>query len=127
MQMKPELEWRMWRQLKGAFGVDRLIFTPRLPKMDGYTFAQADDMGEALQLAGDGMRIFLEPSGYNSMDKWGPMQRDKVDPIFILGNTESDNMQYAKVNETYKIYTPNTTVLYGINAAAIALAYWYGQ
>lgn len=127
MQMEPELEWRMWRQLKGAFGVDRLIFTPRLHKMDGYTFAQADDMEEALQLAGDGMRIFLEPSGYNSMADWAPMQREKVDPIFILGSTESDNMQYAKVNETYKIFTPNTTVLYGINAAAIALAYWYGQ
>lgn len=35
MQMEPELEWKMWRQLKGAFGVERLIFTPRFPKMDG--------------------------------------------------------------------------------------------
>lgn len=126
-QMSADLEWRMWRQLRGAFHIDRFIFVPTNHKMEGYTFDQADTIEEALAvLPGDCHRVFLEPSGYNSlydMPKTGHI-------ALILGNTSMDNMAHAQVNETYAIKTEGGIAhnhLYGINAAAIALAFEYGQ
>ena len=123
-QIEPPLEWKMWRQLRGAYEIDRLIFVPRIPSMDGYTFDQADTIEEALAvLPGDCQRVFLEPTGYNSVDaipKTGHI-------ALILGNTAQHNMMHAQVNETYRIHSPGSAHLYGINAAAIALALEYGQ
>jgi hypothetical protein len=122
-----ELEWRMWRQLKGAFTLQpadmRFIFVPTMHKAEGYTFDQAKDIPEALDMAGDGARVFLEPTGYNSLHDLEPSDH----MIYVLGNTQQGNIQHAQVNETYQIYTPGKADLYGINAAAIALAIGYGQ
>ena len=123
VQMEPELEWRMWRQLKGAFGIDRFIFLPVLPSMEGYVFDQYDSVQEALATLPDGtQRVFLEPTGYRSM-----YDIPQGDIALILGNTDQGNMSEAQVNETYQIKTPGSADLYGINAASIALAFGYGQ
>ena len=45
------------------------------------------------------------------------------DIILIIGNTDRNNIQYAQESETYRINSVNVTDLYGVNAAAIALAY----
>lgn len=124
----PELtEWQMWRQLRGAFRIDRLIFVPKVYKMEGYIFEQANTMEEALDmLPSDTPRCFLEPTGYNSLADLPSGD----DIAFILGNTSKHNMEHAEVHETYSIATPagpNKAHLYGINAAAIALAIRYGQ
>lgn len=125
----PEMvEWQMWRQLKGAFAIDQLIFVPCVYKMDGYTFEQADTIPEALSMISERTRrIFLEPKGAYSIHELYPPKRSMdTDVTFILGNTESSNLNYARnKEETVRIDTPGKTDLYGINAAAIALAYWH--
>jgi len=126
--MSWELEWRMWRQLRGAFTNQpadmRFIFTPSSHVRDGYTFDQADSIKQAMAvLPADCTRVFLEPTGHNNI---ADIPRD-CDIALILGNTESGNMALARPAETYHIATPGSTDIYGINAAAIALSYWYGQ
>ena len=125
----PEIvEWQMWRQLKGAFAIDQLIFVPRVHKMDGYTFEQADTIPEALSMVSERTRrIFLEPNGAYSIHKLYPPKRSiDTDVTFILGNTEHSNLRYARnKEEAVRIDTPGKTDLYGINAAAIALTYWH--
>jgi hypothetical protein len=119
-QMPPEVEWQMWRQLKGAFEINRFIFTPVVDLEGG--FSQAESIEEALQAVGPASRVFLEPSGYNALSAI-----PTGDIVIILGNTNMHNMEHAEVCETYKIHTPGATHLYGVNAAAIALAVRYGQ
>jgi len=125
-QMPWELEWRMWRQLKGAFTTQpcelRFIFVPSLFGPHG-GFEEADTIEEALAMAGEGERIFLEPIGERGLTDIP----DSDHHIFVLGNTQQGNFRYAEPSETYRIATPGKADLYGINAAAIALAYWYGQ
>lgn len=121
-QMEPELEWRMWRQLRGAFEIDRFIFVPRLPKMEGYTFQQFDTMDEALASLPLTTRCFLEPNGQNYVSE---LPHDDI--TLIIGNTEHSNIEYADPSETYYICSPGSADLYGINAAAIALACEHGQ
>lgn len=117
-----DLEWRMWRQLRGAFEIDEFIFVGE-PVEGSYTFRQAPTMSEALAvLPPTCQRVFLEPTGYNNL-----YDMPKGDIALILGNTEHDNILHAQVNETFRITTPKSTHLYGINAAAIALAVRYGQ
>jgi len=123
-QMSPLKEWKMWRQVKGSFNVDRFVFVPTQKFMTGYTFDQYDTMEEALASA-DGKRVFLEPTGYNSV-----YDIPQGDIVLVLGNTDSDNLMHAQVNETYAIKTPagpTMAHLYGTNAASIALAIRYGQ
>jgi hypothetical protein len=117
----------MWRQLKGAFDVTRLIFVPRLLKMDGYTFEQAETLSDALDMLPDGtQRCFLEPLGAKPIKEL-PIGGDVA---LILGSTSKNNLNHARDGETYRIDTPagpGKAHLYGINAAAIALAVRYRQ
>lgn len=124
-QMSPLKEWKMWRQLKGAFEIDRFIFVPVQEYMKGHSFEQYDTMEEALaSLSEFTSRCFLEPSGYNSVEAL-----PHGDIALIIGNTDKHNMEHAHVNETFAIKSPAgiSAHLYGTNAAAIALAYEYGQ
>ena len=53
-----DLEWRMWRQLRGAFEIEEFIFVGEAH--DGYTFRQALTMKEALAvLPADCQRVLL--------------------------------------------------------------------
>jgi hypothetical protein len=123
-QMSPEVEWQMWRQLRGAFKVKRFVFVPCIPEMDNYSFDQFDTMEEALASC-EGERVFLEPGGYKTMH-----QIPQGDIVMVFGNSAKGNFDHALVNETYQIFTEGGTAhnhLYGSNAAAIALAIRYGQ
>ncbi len=115
----------MWRQLKGAFAPEpadmRLIFVPKLHPSE--SVEQYDNMTTALLKAGEGERVFLEPTGYNTVMDIPPAG----DIVLITGNTEHSNMEHARVSETYMIATPNSADMYPTNAAAIALAVRYGQ
>jgi hypothetical protein len=127
-QMDPALEWRMWRQLKGAFHIDRVFACPMIASMEGYeSLTQFSSLSDALSaLEDDTQRCFLEPTGYNSLYD---LPKDG-NIALIVGNTERHNMDHAGVCETFAIKTPmgpNHAHLYGINAAAIALAVRYGQ
>lgn len=122
----------MWRQLRGAFQVDRVFAIPMIASMEGYaSLKQFSTLEDALSALDDEdeyhgtntVRCYLEPTGYNSLYDL-PQEGDLA---LILGNTEHGNMQDAYLNETYQIKSPKATDLYGINAAAIALAIRYGQ
>ena len=99
----------------------RFVFVPRFPEMDDYSIDQFDTMEEALESC-EGERVFLEPTGYNTMH-----EIPQGDVVLILGNSAMSNIEHANVNETFKIFSPQATHLYGSNAAAIALAIRYGQ
>lgn len=131
-QMPPEQELRMWRQLKGAFKITRFIFTPIIPEMENRTIEQYETMEEALEHI-QGSKIFLEPQNshglkdasalLNLSDFWADEE-----VAVVLGSTEQGNSLLIDEHGIgISIKTPKPTDIYGMNAAAIALAYWYGQ
>ncbi len=122
--MSPLLEWRMWRQLRGAFSIDRFVFVPKLPEMSTFSFDQFDDMQEALDTC-TGVKVFLEQGGDHTLHDLANLEDEDV--VLILGNTEFGNSDYIKSEDLSVSIKSDNTDLYGINAAAIALAYRYGQ
>lgn len=115
--MPPQIEWNMWRQIRGAFKVQRVIMTP----VNNMRVEQYPTIEAALQTC-SGSRVFLEPKGQKSLN-----EIPEGDIIIILGNTSMNNLSIAKPDETYRIDTPTTTDMYGVNAAAIAMAVRYGN
>ena len=120
-QMPPVVEWQLWRQLRGAFKINRLIFTPVMPEMADFHVDQFDTMDDALASA-VGERVFLEQTGSKGM-----LDIPDGDIVLITGNTTTDNLAYANADETYRIKSPQRTKLYPSEAAAVALAIRYGQ
>lgn len=119
-QADPRLEQRMYRQLKGAYAEGdsanfRLIF---VPVADGVGGEQYSTMEEALAQA-TGEKVFLEGSASKLIS-----EIPKGDVTIIVGNTEHGNSEYAQDDEMYKIPTPASVDLYGVNAVAIALDNW---
>ena len=121
--MPADVEWRMWRQLRG-FGIDRFIFTPVIPEFNNIDIEQYPTMEEALEHCGEGNKVFLEPTGIKGMVDLPPRNEDV---IFILGDTYVDNRKFTNPEESYRINEPMTTSMYPTSAAAIALAFWVGQ
>ena len=121
-QMEPMLEWRMWRQMRDAFRINRFIFTPIMPEMNKIAIEQYETMEEALASAeGDGEFVFLEPLGKKTVNEI-PKEGDS-NIILVLGDSTRDNLALADEEQTYRIETHDRYGhLYGINAAAIALA-----
>jgi len=121
-QMPAEIEWQLWRQLKGAFFIKQFNMVPVIPDFDrGNQVRQYDTIEEALENA-EGERAFLEPKGHRSM-----AHLPLGDIVLVLGDTNKNNLALAGDDETYRIETPGRTVLYGTNAVAIALAIRSGQ
>lgn len=113
-QIPPEAEAKQWRQLKGAFRINKIIAVP----------GDFDTMRQALDSV-QGDRVFLEPRG-----AFPVTAIPDGDIVLVLGNTAENNLAYAGDDETYVIATEGTddhNHLYGINAAAIALAIRCGQ
>ena len=108
----------MWRQLRGAFRIKRLVFSPIIPEL--HLVEQYPCLDEALASC-QGQRVFLEPNGERAVS-----EIPSGDIVLVLGNTPMSNMAIAKPEETYKINSEQGH-LYGTNAAAIALAIRYGQ
>jgi hypothetical protein len=120
-QMPAEVEWQLWRQLRGAFKINRLIFTPVAPGMEAYHVEQFATMEEALAST-NSERVFLEPTGSKGM-----FDIPQSDIVLITGNTNTNNLAYADDDETYSIKSVARTHLYPSEAAAIALAIRCGQ
>ena len=120
--MEPMLEWRMWKQMRDAFRIKRFIFTPIMPEMNNIAIEQCETMEEALAIAqDDGEFCFLEPLGKKTVNEIP--KESEGDVVLILGNTPQDNLALADEEQTYRIEThARYGHLYGINAAAIAMA-----
>lgn len=116
----------MWNQLRGAFHVNRFVFVPILQQMLTTSMDQYETMAEALATC-PGRKYFLELQGSSKLSDNTVNLEDDI--VLVLGNTFFNNMslldQYP--GTIIRINTPGATDLYGINAAAIALAHWYGQ
>lgn len=118
--MPAELEYRMWRQLKGAFNVDRLVLTPQVPDFNRGIIDQYATMEEALASC-QGHRVFLEPQGSDDLHDI-PWHKDDI--VLVLGSTEHGNLHLVRPDDyQVQIQYPGPSDLYGINAAAIALAF----
>jgi tRNA(Leu) C34 or U34 (ribose-2'-O)-methylase TrmL len=114
----------MWRQLKN-FGINRFVFVPKVPELSNVNIEQYDTMKEALEATKEaGRRVFLEPNGKKTM-KDLPARHEDI--VLIMGNTFLSNEEFADDNEMYRISGPMKVDMYPTNAAAIALAYWFGQ
>jgi hypothetical protein len=117
-----DVELRFWGQLK-AFGIDRMIFVPVKDEYSNRGIDQYDTIQDALDTV-TGNRVFLESTGYKGMTDLPPRDEDVV---FILGCSPTSNACHAQVDEMYRIHEPAVTDMYPTCAAAIALAFWYGQ
>jgi hypothetical protein len=122
LQMTPELEWRLWSQLKGAFNIDRFVFTPVKSDMASNPIDQYDTIEEAIASC-EGAKVFLEPTGSKGLSDIPTGQ----DIVLICGNTSLNNLKQAGEDETYKIATPGTSVLFSTTAVGVALAFQHGQ
>lgn len=121
-QLEPLTEWNLWRQLRGAYGINDIVMLPRLDETARLAYTHVDTMEEALSLA-IGERIFLDASGLNDISQ---IPRDG-DATIIVGNTNLPLSQYAHSEDCYRIPSPGRSDLYGVNAAAIALSIRYSQ
>ena len=118
--MPAATEWQLWHQLRGAYAVDSFIFLPKVPEVSNLAYEHVDTIEEALALS-IGQRVFLEVGGTKNVTdipKTG-------DITIIVGNTSSNNAAHAQPDEMYAIDCPFPGELYGVNAAAIALALWH--
>jgi len=111
--LEPKLEWAIWRQLKHAFQIDRLVMVPKLlPRVQ--SIDQYDTMEEALQSC-EGDLIFLEPSGDHSLSFFSHPEK----AVYVFGNAMMDNKRFQGLN--LRIPTPQDTDLFAVSAASIIL------
>lgn len=117
VQLPAETEWRMWRQLRGAFGIDAFNATPVVPDMTGVNIGQFPTMQECLD-ASAGRRVFFEPDGPHSFTDI-PAGGDLV---LVFGNTLEGNKTLIRPEDlSVQIPSARPVDLYGVSAAAIAL------
>lgn len=112
----------MWRQLRGAYGIDVFNVTPIAPVMSGVSIGHFSTMEECLD-ASTGIRIFFEPDGDCALS-----DIPSGDKVLVFGNTNQGNGHLSRPEDIcVKIPSLNPTDLYGVNAAAIVLHYLHGQ
>lgn len=122
VQLTPSDEWKLWHQLRGAYAITDIAFVPRVPDMLKLGYGHYDTMAEALA-ASIGALVFLEAGGSKDVSEI-PKAGDIT---IIVGNTQEGNASLAEPDEMYSIQCPAPGELFGVNAAAIALAYRHGQ
>ena len=119
--MDADLEWSMWRQLGGAFGIDKFIFTPEVSSVTSSKVIQTSSMDEALTFA-TGELIFLEPWAEKNLADLPKLNNYTL----ILSDTSQSNAKFCTSENSYRICTPNKTDMFGVNAASIALSHLCG-
>lgn len=124
VQMPHDLEWRMWRQLRGAYGIREFYFAPIVADAERLKVAQYDTIGEALEEI-PGPKVILDPRGTTSIDDAYDALPTGADLTLVLGSTEHSVHQYANGDDfVVSLETPGDADLYSLNAAAIALDHW---
>lgn len=115
VQMDPSIEWRVWRQLRGAFGINRMVACPVKPEMSNVSVEQYASMAEAVASC-DGTVVLLRPGG----DKHLLDIPISGDVTIVVGSTLED-LSGVSGDMAVNIECANPVDLYGFNAAAIAL------
>jgi hypothetical protein len=119
--MDASLEWSMWRQLGGAFNVDKFVFTPEIPSVTSSKVIQVASMKEALNFA-TGELVFLEPWAEKDLAELPQLNNYTL----VLSDTSQSNAKFCTPENSYRICTPNKTDMFGVNAASIALSHLCG-
>ncbi len=116
-QMDPELEWRIWRQLKGAYGIGRFAFVPAVSHVAGITADFYPDMPAALATC-VGHKVFLRLGGTDTINAV-PADDDYT---IIVGSTVDDLAGLPEVGDSdVELDAINPVDLYGTCAASILL------
>lgn len=124
LNLCPVDEWRVWRQLRGAFKINDFKFVPIKEKLARVRLEQYETMEEALaQAEGQGTFVFLEPNGDATLDDIAGIE----DIVLILGSSSGGNKHLVGDHLSVRINTPGRTDMYAFDAAAIALAHRHGQ
>lgn len=118
VQMPATTEWQIWHQLRGAYGINDIAFYPALPEVANLGYEHYDDLAEAIA-SSIGTRVFLGATGAKNITEI-PKTGDIT---IIVGNTNVVVEPFAQLDEIYRIDCPAPGELYGVSAAAIALAY----
>jgi len=117
--LAPKVELFMWRQLKAAYHVERLVMVPRLlgkrTSVDEF-----ETMDEALADCA-GSFVLLEPTGDTTLAEFSHPE----DAVYIFGKAGTNNLKFSGVADTVRIVTPSSVDMFAINAAAIVLAHRY--
>jgi len=125
-QVDPELELRIYRQVKGAFGVNELNMTPVAPWLEGGGATQFDTLQEAVDGSFAGapcVRAFLCPSGDCNLEDI-PVGDDPL--VLVIGDTKTSPASLAGPGDfVVNLPAPFPVELYGVSAAAAALAELY--
>ena len=115
--LDPSVEHFMFRQLKAAYGVDRLVMVPKL--LERVTSVdQYDTMEEALESC-KGQKVFMEPTGDILLED----SPQGMDLVYVFGNASNHNLNLMKDGDIKaRIPTLTGTDMFAVNAAAIVLA-----
>ena len=97
---------------------------PVREEMKRLEIEQYETMQEALAAAPKNNRVFMEPTGRKSMRELPARGEDMV---LILGSSSTSNASHTTPEESYRIEEPCMSDMYQTCAAAVALAYRYGQ
>jgi len=112
--LAPKVELFMWRQLKAAYHVDRLIMIPRLlgkrTSVDEF-----ETMEQALEDC-TGTLVLMEPTGTVTLQEFS----HPTDAVYIFGKAGINNCRFE--GEKVRIDTPSQVDMFAINAASIVLA-----
>ena len=114
-QVDPLLEWRVWRQLRGAFAVDRLVAFPISDEIEAaqINVEQYATAQEALDTC-QGTKVVLDPAG----DPY--VELPAGDLTIVVGSTLQD-LSDCTGDCRVMLPTSSPVDLYGFNAAAVML------
>lgn len=118
VQLHPECEWQIWGALKGPLGIDHFIFVSDPQVLTNLAYDHVKTMDHAISLA-QGELVFLDATGtkdVSEIPKTG-------DITIVVGSTNMSLIDHSTESQRYKIGQVSAGEMYGVNAAAIALAY----
>ena len=124
IQLDPAIEFRQYRQLAGAFGLAGLYMAPRVTWLNQSGANNYDTLQEALEALPDpATRVFLCPSGECALEEV-PAGSEPL--VLVIGDTKTSPAELAGPNDIIvSLSAPHPVELYGVNAAAVALAELY--
>lgn len=120
-QIHPECEWHLWHQLWGVWGVDMFHTSPVIPAYAQNSNITQHATFEEAVAACTGQRIFLDANSPNTMVD---LPANLTDTSIIVGNTPISTVGMEQPGDlTCRVITPGAGDMYGVNAAAIVLAW----
>lgn len=116
-QVDPELEWRLWRQLRGAYNIGRFVLVPEVSHVAGISADFYPDMATALATC-VGHKVFLRLGGTDTINS---VPTD-TDYTIVVGSTVENLSGLPQAGDSdIELDAINPSDLYGVNAASILI------